>query len=165
MNHTGCLRSFLRTVMKGYHRSKIWEIPRECCELAIVPVYMKDDRSSCGNHRQIILVKISSKMLGGIVFRRLSSTRGRWMCENQAGFPPDRSWTGHIFTFRQITEDMYILRGFTIFALLDLKVAFDSVGSAVLWYCLVHTAKSTFNYIRQRNLPPFLSHPPTRGRK
>ena len=117
----------------------IWdqeEVPRDWCESVIVPIYKKGDRSSCENHRGISLVTIASKLLTGIILRRLSAARERGTRENQAGFRPGRGCIDHIFTLRQILEHRHTSRRPTIFVFLDLKAAFDSVDRLALWRCL-----------------------------
>ncbi|MBM6549358.1 reverse transcriptase family protein, partial [Streptococcus dysgalactiae subsp. equisimilis] len=124
------LTGLLRTV---WDRS---EIPKDWCESVIIPIYKKGDRSSCENHRGISLVSIASKLLAGIILRRLSSAREQTTRENQAGFRPGRGCVDHIFTLRQILEHRHTFRRPTISVFLDLKAAFDSVDRTVLWRCL-----------------------------
>jgi hypothetical protein len=117
----------------------VWEneqVPHEWCESVIVPIYKKGDRSSCENHRGISLVNVASKLLAGIILRRLSDARERYTRENQAGFRPGRGCIDHIFTLRQILEHRHTFNRPTIALFLDLKAAFDSVDRSSLWHCL-----------------------------
>ena len=56
----------------------IWEseeVPSEWCSALIIPVYKKGERTSCENYRGISLVNIASKLLTGIILRRLTNVR------------------------------------------------------------------------------------------
>ena len=75
-------------------------VPLEWRESVIIPIYKKGDRSSCENHRGISLVNVASKLLTGILLRRLSNARESCTRENQAGFRPGRGCVDHIFTLR-----------------------------------------------------------------
>lgn len=66
-----------------------------------VLIYKNGDRSSYETHKGISLVIIASKVLVGIILRRLASTRQRCMCDNQAGFHPILCSFDQIFISRQ----------------------------------------------------------------
>ena len=117
----------------------IWEsevVSSECCAALIIPVYKKGERTSCENHRGIILINVASKLLTGIIFPRLTNVREKQILENQARFRPGRGCIDHIFTLRQILEQRHLFRRPTILAFLHLKSAFDSVDRNTLWYYL-----------------------------
>ena len=82
------------------------------------------------------MVNVASKLLTGIILRRLTNVREKLIRENQAGFRPGRRCIDHILTLRQILEDRHTFRRPTILVFLDLKAAFDSVDRNTLWYCL-----------------------------
>ena len=118
---------------------KIWEsgeIPKDWCKSIIVPIFKKGTKSLCDNHRGISLVSIASKILTGIIRRRLLDGREHQIREEQAGFRPMRGCIDHIFTLRQILEHRHTYRQPTIVVFLDLKAAFDSVFRKGLWNCL-----------------------------
>ena len=118
---------------------KIWNenrIPAEWSSSTVIPVFKKGARTSCENHRGISLVSVASKVLSGIILRRLMDYRERQIRENQAGFRPGRGCIDHIFTLRQILEQRHSFRRPTLVVFLDLKAAFDSVDRQQLWQCL-----------------------------
>ena len=117
----------------------IWEtekIPLDWCKSVVVPIFKKGDRNSCENHRGISLVSVASKLLTGLLLRRLTGTREKQVRENQAGFRPGRGCIDHIFTIRQLLEVRHTYRRSTITVFLDLRAAFDSVDRDVLFHCL-----------------------------
>jgi hypothetical protein len=111
-------------------------VPRDWCKSVVIPIFKKGNRTSCENHRGISLVSVASKVLTGIVLRRLTLTRECQIRENQAGFRPGRGCIDQIFTLRQILENRHSYRRPTVTVFLDLKAAFDSVDRDVLWRCL-----------------------------
>jgi hypothetical protein len=118
----------------------IWEsekIPKDWCSSTIIPIYKKGERSSCDNHRGISLVSIASKILTGIIRRRLLDARESTSREEQAGFRPNRGCIDQIFTLRQLMQHRHAYRQPTIVVFLDLKAAFDSVSRKALWNCLL----------------------------
>ena len=68
----------------------------------VVPIFKKGSRTACENHRGISLISITSKLLSGLILRRLSVALGQATRENQAVFRPGRGCIDHIFTIRQI---------------------------------------------------------------
>jgi hypothetical protein len=118
----------------------IWEteeIPKDWCKSTIIPIYKKGEKSSCDNHRGISLVSIASKVLAGIIRRRLLAPRENQSREEQAGFRPHRGCIDHIFSLRQVMQSRHAYRQPTIVVFLDLKAAFDSVCRKALWGCLL----------------------------
>ena len=75
------------------------QLPEEWNISTVIPISKKGARSLCENHRGISLVNVASKMLSGLILRRLTDHR-----ENQAGFRPGRGCTDHVFALRQILE-------------------------------------------------------------
>jgi hypothetical protein len=117
----------------------IWtenKIPTEWSLSTIIPIYKKGAKTSCENHRGISLVAVASKVLSGIILRRLLEYRESLIRENQAGFRPGRGCIDHIFTLRQVLEQRHTFQRPTMVVFLDLKSAFDSVDRQVLWQCL-----------------------------
>ncbi|MGL5231889.1 MAG: reverse transcriptase domain-containing protein, partial [Fusobacteriaceae bacterium] len=118
---------------------KIWEseqVPLDWCKSTIIPIYKKGAKSSCDNHRGISLVTIASKILAGLIRKRLLREREIQTREEQAGFRPGRGCVDHIFSLRQILQHRHTYRQATIVVFLDLKAAFDSVSRMALWDCL-----------------------------
>nr|CAH8868304.1 unnamed protein product [Trichobilharzia regenti] len=103
----------------------VWEseVPSGWCKSLIIPIYKKEDKSSCDNHRGISLTNIVSKVLGSIIMRRLSGPQEAQTRESQAGFRPGRGCIDHIFTLRQTLEHRNSYRRPTVIIFLDLKAA------------------------------------------
>ncbi|KER30225.1 LOW QUALITY PROTEIN: hypothetical protein T265_13208 [Opisthorchis viverrini] len=55
----------------------------------------------CGNHREISLTPVVTRLLASILFRRLTVAREILTREQQAGFRPGRGCVDQIFTLRQ----------------------------------------------------------------
>ncbi|CAI2727142.1 unnamed protein product [Schistosoma spindalis] len=58
--------------------AKIWELDiilSDWSQSLIVPIYKKESKSSCDNHRGISLTNIVPKILASIIFGRLTKTR------------------------------------------------------------------------------------------
>ena len=115
---------------------KCQEVPEDWRSSVIIPIFKKGSRVCCENHRGISLVSVASKLLTGIILRRLVNARERQIRENQAGFRPGRGCIDHIFTLRQILEHRHSYKRPTLVVFLDLKAAFDSVDRTCLWHCL-----------------------------
>ena len=81
-------------------------------------------------------MNVASKVLSGLILRRLTGHREGQIRENQAGFRPGRGCIDHIFALRQILELRHSFQQPTMVVLLDLKSAFDSVDRQALWQCL-----------------------------
>ena len=101
-----------------------------------MPIFKKGTRSLCENHRGISLVTVASKVLSGLILRRLIHHRESQTRENQCGFRPGRGCIDNIFTLRQVLEQRHCFAQSTIVVFLDLKAAFDSVDRQALWRCL-----------------------------
>ncbi|KER26596.1 hypothetical protein T265_13967, partial [Opisthorchis viverrini] len=77
------------------------KVPAEWGKSTVIPVFKKGRRTLCKNHRGISLLAVASKVLSGLILRRLAEPS---LTENQAGFRPVRCCIDHIFTLRQILE-------------------------------------------------------------
>ena len=62
------------------------EVPSEWCSALIIPVYKKGERTSCENHRGISLVNVASKLLTGIILRRLTNVREKQFGKTKQDF-------------------------------------------------------------------------------
>ena len=83
----------------------IWSkerLPTSWNESTIVPIFKKDPRDSCGNHRGVSLISVASKLLASIIIHRLTSFREQNIKEQLAGFHPGRGCIDHVFTQRNI---------------------------------------------------------------
>ena len=81
------------------------------------------------------MVNVASKLLTGIILRRLTIVREKQIRGNQAGFRPGRGCIDQIFTLRQILEHRHTFTRPTILVFPDLRAAFNSVDRNAFWYC------------------------------
>jgi hypothetical protein len=68
---------------------RIWteeKVPEEWSTSTIIPIFKKGARTLCENHRGISLVAVASKVLSGLILRRLINYRESQIRENQCGF-------------------------------------------------------------------------------
>ncbi|KER22108.1 hypothetical protein T265_09726 [Opisthorchis viverrini] len=112
------------------------KVPAEWGMSTVIPIFKKGARTLCDNHHVISLLAVASKVLSGLILRRLTEHRERQIRENQAGFRPARGCIDHIFTLRQILEQRHCFQQPTMVVFLGLKAAFDSVDRQALWQCL-----------------------------
>jgi len=85
----------------------IWnkeELPEEWKESIIVPIYKKGDKTDCNNHRGILLLPTTYKILSSILLSRLIPYAEEVIGDHQCGFRRSRSTTDHIFGIRQILQ-------------------------------------------------------------
>lgn len=68
---------------------------------------------------------ITSKLLAGNIFRRLSITSERCTHENKANFRPGRGRIDKMFTLQHILEHGHIFYRSPVSVFLDLKAVFD----------------------------------------
>ena len=74
------------------------------CELQIVPIHKKEDKTECDDYRGISLLPTTYKILSNILLLRLIPYAEEIMEDHQCGFRRNRSTTDHIFCIRQILE-------------------------------------------------------------
>jgi len=88
----------------------IWiqhKIPEEWSMGIIQPIYKKGDKLECSNYRAITLLKVTYKVLSGILYNRLAEYAEEILGEHQCGFRANHSTTDHIFAIRQTQEKAY----------------------------------------------------------
>ncbi|KER26176.1 hypothetical protein T265_06527 [Opisthorchis viverrini] len=83
------------------------EVPAEWGMSTVIPIFKKSTRTLCENHRGISLLAVASKVLSGLILRRLTEHKEKQIRENQAGFRPARGCIDHIFALRQIREERH----------------------------------------------------------
>ena len=108
------------------------QVPEEWNTSIVIPIFQKDAKSLCENHRGISLVSVASKLLSGLILQRLVSHYERQIGENVAGCRPGEGCIDHIFTLRQILEQRHTFWQPTMVVFLDFKSAFDSVDRQAL---------------------------------
>ena len=97
---------------------QIWnseEIPESWTTGLIVKLPKKGDLSDCNNWRGITLLSVTSKVLSGIIHRRILEKIDALLREEQDGFRLGRSCSEHIFTMRQILEQSKVMNGIQVY--------------------------------------------------
>jgi hypothetical protein len=94
----------------------------------IQPTYKKGDKLEFSNYTAIALLKVTYKVLSGIVYNRLTVYAEEILGEYQCRFRANRSTIDHTFTLRQIQEKAYEYNIQLHNLFLDFKQAFDSVN-------------------------------------
>ena len=118
-------KSFITSLTKSLRT--VWtreQIPREWNHSTVIPVFKKGARNLCENHRGIILLTVASKVLSGLILRRLTNFREGRSRENQA--------VSTIFLPQDILE---LYQQLSLVAFLNLKSAFESVNRQALFRC------------------------------
>jgi len=98
-----------RTIFCEIHKLiiSIWnkeELPEECKESTIVPIYKKGDKTDCNNYRGISLLQTTYNILSYILLLRLIPYAEEVIGDHQCGFRRNRSTTDHIFRISQVLE-------------------------------------------------------------
>ena len=84
----------------------IWnkeELPDDWKESIIVPVYKKDDKTDCSNHRAYFL-PTTYKILSKILLSRLTPYAEEIIWDHQCGYGQTRATTDHIFCIPQVLK-------------------------------------------------------------
>ena len=85
------LTNNLHTVWNKERCHEEWNIS------TVIPIFKKGARSLCKTYRGIGLVNVASKLLSGLILRRLTDQRDGQVCENQAIFSPGRDCIIQVF--------------------------------------------------------------------
>jgi len=80
------------------------EVPEECRESIIVPIYKKDDKTECSKYRGISLLSTTYKILSNILLQKLTPYAQDIIVDHQCRFRRSRSTTDQIFCIRQVFE-------------------------------------------------------------
>ena len=114
---------------------KIWAAESDA---TIVHLYKrKENRAVCDNHRGILLLATTGKLLSRVLLNRITAHRApRVLPESQCGFRPGRGTVDMIFTARQLQEKCREQRKELYVVFFDLTKAFDSVNRVTLWSIL-----------------------------
>ena len=98
----------------------------------------KGDTTECGNCRGISLVSHAGKVLLKVVARRLSAYCEKGLLpEEQCGFRPDRSATGHDVCVVRRLQEVGRKAGVSLhMCFIDLQKAYDTVDRTLLWQVL-----------------------------
>jgi len=107
------IKAGCRTFQSEIHKLiiSIWnkeELPEECKESIIVPIYKKGDKTDCSFYKGISLLPTTYKILHNILLSRLIPYAEEITGGHQCGFRRNSSTTDHIFCIRQILEKMEI---------------------------------------------------------
>jgi sorting nexin-29 len=109
----------------------IWvqlKMPEKWSMGIIQPIYKKRDKLECSNYRTITLLKVTYKVLLGILNNRLIVYAEEILGEYQCRFCANHSTIDHIFTLRQTQEKAYEYNIHLHNLFLDFKQAVDSVN-------------------------------------
>ena len=122
------------------HRAVVWiweteQLPDECKDGVICPIYKKGDKLDCENYEAIKITNVAYKILSQIHFRRLSSLVNRFVERYQARFTDGRSTTDQIFTVRQILQKCREYQVSTHHLVIDFKAAYDSIDYSYGKFC------------------------------
>ena len=102
----------------------------------MVTLHKKGDTAECGNYRTLSLISNASKVLLGIIIKRIERRYESELSEKQLGFRRGVGTREGIFNLQQIAEK-YLENNKPIFALfIDYSKAFDSVRHTELWRVL-----------------------------
>ena len=121
--------------------NKIWtveDIPQDWKLGLLVKLPKKDDLSLCINWRGIMLLTISSKVLGRIILERMKDALDSRLRDEQAGFRKERSCCDQIATLRIIVEQTLEWNTSLYMVFIDFEKAFDSIDRNTLWKILRH---------------------------
>jgi hypothetical protein len=78
----------------------IWnkeELPQQCKESIILPIYKKGDTTDCNNYRGNSILSTAYKILSNILLARLTPYVNEIIVDRQCGFRRKRSNTDEIF--------------------------------------------------------------------
>ena len=107
------------------------------CELQIVPIHKKEDKTECDDYRGISLLPTTYKILSNILLLRLIPYAEEIMEDHQCGFRRNRSTTDHIFCIRQILEKKWEHNEAVHQLFIDFKKAYDLVRREALYNILI----------------------------
>ena len=119
---------------------QIWsheEVPQDCKDASIVPIFKKGSRKECGNYRGIPLLSITGKILSRILLNRMDQhISPAVLPESQCGFRSGRSTMDMIFCLRQ-TQEKCIEQNMPLYVVfIDFTNAFGTVSRDGLWEVL-----------------------------
>ena len=128
----------METAVKQLHQlfKYIWReehIPEDWKKGIIAKIPKKGDITVCNNWRGITLLSIPSKVLAGIIIKRISNTVDEHLRKEQAGFRPGRGCSNQIFILKNIIEQCNEWNTSLYINFIDFEKAFDSVHRESLW--------------------------------
>jgi hypothetical protein len=103
----------------------------------VVPIHRKGDKTDCSNYRGISLLSTSYRILSNILLARLTPYAEEIIGDHKCGFRRNRSTTDQIFYIWQILEKKREYNGTVHKQFIDLKIAYDSVRTEVLYNILI----------------------------
>ena len=114
---------------------KIWEkeeLPVDCKNSIICPIYKKGDRIQCNNYRPITLLKVAYKIFATTHCKKLTEIMDGKLGKYQMGFRPDKSTIDNVFIQRQINEKCHEenIELHNIF--IDFNQTFDSINRSTV---------------------------------
>jgi hypothetical protein len=126
------------------------ELPQQCKESIIVPIYKKGGKTDCNNYRGISLLPSAYKILPNILLARLIPYVNEIIGDHQCGFRRNRSTIDQILYIRQILEKKWEYTGTVHQLFIDFKKSCDSVKTEVLYKILLEfgISKKLFRLIK-----------------
>ena len=96
----------------------------------------RGDLSQCTNWRGITLISVPAKVLSRVLVHRISAGVDSTLREEQAGFQKERGTTEHIYTLRNIIEQVNEWNSNLYACFIDYEKAFDCLHRETLWTIL-----------------------------
>jgi len=102
----------------------------------IVPIFKKGNALDTNNWRGITLLSVVGKLFARILERRIRTSAGNYIGEQQGGFCPGRSVVDQLFTLHRVIEEQQLRNEPVFAAFIDLEKAYDRVSRSRLFECL-----------------------------
>lgn len=118
------------------------EVPEDFVKCIIVPLPKKPNARSCEEYRTLSLVCHASKIVTGIIRRRIEKQIDEQLSEDQFGFRKGVGTREAILALRQLIEKQMKKGKRTCIAFVDLEKAFDRVNWKILFDILRQTGIS-----------------------
>ena len=112
------------------------KVPEEWRDGLIVKLPKRGDLSQCTNWRGITLISVPAKVFSRVLAHRISAGVDSTLREEQAGFRKGRGTTEHIYTLRNIIEQVNEWNSNLYACFIDYEKAFDCLHRDTLWTIL-----------------------------
>jgi hypothetical protein len=112
------------------------ELPEECKESIIVPIYKKGNKKDCNKYRGKSFLTTKYKILSNVLLSRLIPYGKKIIGDHQRGIRRNMSTTDHIYCIRQILEKKWEYNK-AVHQLFDFRKAYDSVRREAMYNILI----------------------------
>ena len=126
----------LLPILEQVRNTKI--LPDDWKRSILVKIPKKGDLTRCDNYRGISLLSIPGKVLSRILVDRISKGIDKILRKEQAGFRHGRGTSEHIFSLRNIIEQVHEWQATLYVTFVDFRKAFDSLNREMIWRILLH---------------------------